>query len=175
MTTTFATVPTGDSLPGQFTEGTLGIYRNGRWTSGTLITTEAGALSGVAGIKNSGDLVCDALTATTIPYLNSSKILTSSVVTPTELGYLAGATSALQTQITAKAPAASPTLTGTITANGTVILGLADNTTVIDLRCPKQTTVGAAGAASDLPAHPTGWVEVNIQGTAYVIPFYAKA
>lgn len=43
------------------------------------------------------------LTATTVPYLNGSKILTSSAVTPTELGYLSGVTSAIQTQINAKA------------------------------------------------------------------------
>lgn len=39
------------------------------------------------------------LTATTVPYLNASKILTSSAVTPTELGYLSGVTSSIQTQL----------------------------------------------------------------------------
>lgn len=38
-----------------------------------------------------------------------------------------------------------------------------------------QTTVGAAGAASALPANPTGYLEVVINGTARVIPFYAKS
>lgn len=42
------------------------------------------------------------LTASTVPYANSSKRLTSSSVTPTELGYLSGVTSALQTQLDAK-------------------------------------------------------------------------
>ena len=36
-------------------------------------------------------------------------------ITPTELGYVSGVTSAIQTQITAKAPIASPTFTGTVT------------------------------------------------------------
>jgi hypothetical protein len=50
-----------------------------------------------------------------VPYLDASKVLTSSAVTPTELGYVSGVTSAIQTQISAKAPSASPTFTGTIT------------------------------------------------------------
>lgn len=54
-------------------------------------------------------------TASTVPYLNATKLLTSSAVTPTELGYLTGVTSAIQTQMDLKAPLASPTFTGTVT------------------------------------------------------------
>ena len=38
-----------------------------------------------------------------------------------------------------------------------------------------QTTVGAAGAASALPANPTGYVKVDVGGSTYVIPYYAAA
>ena len=38
-----------------------------------------------------------------------------------------------------------------------------------------QTTVGAAGAASALPAQPTGYAIINVAGTAMVIPYYAQA
>lgn len=38
-----------------------------------------------------------------------------------------------------------------------------------------QTTVGAAGGASALPATPTGYQTVTIDGTEYVFPFYAKS
>ena len=38
-----------------------------------------------------------------------------------------------------------------------------------------QTTVGAAGAASALPANPTGYVKVDVSDTTYVIPYYAAA
>ncbi len=39
---------------------------------------------------------------------------------------------------------------------------------------PTQTTVGAAGSASALPATPTGYLQLNIGGSTanYVIPFY---
>lgn len=36
------------------------------------------------------------------------------------------------------------------------------------------TTVGAAGGASALPATPTGYIEVNINGTVYKVPYYAS-
>jgi len=58
--------------------------------------------------------VFSVLTATTVPYLNGTKQLTSSAVTPTELGFVSGVTSALQTQIGLLAPKASPAFTGTI-------------------------------------------------------------
>lgn len=36
-----------------------------------------------------------------------------------------------------------------------------------------QTTVGAAGAASALPATPTGYITLMIGDTPYVMPYYA--
>ena len=38
-----------------------------------------------------------------------------------------------------------------------------------------QTTVGAAGAASALPATPTGYLRFTIGTRAYVIPYYAQS
>lgn len=38
-----------------------------------------------------------------------------------------------------------------------------------------QATVGAAGGASALPATPTGYINVNVGGTEFVMPYYAKA
>lgn len=65
--------------------------------------------------KPRNGLVIETETATTVPYLDANKKLVSSAVTPTELGYVSGVTSAVQTQINAKAPTASPTFSGTIT------------------------------------------------------------
>jgi len=39
----------------------------------------------------------------------------------------------------------------------------------------QQSTVGAAGPASALPATPSGYLPVVIDGTTYVIPFYAAS
>jgi hypothetical protein len=38
-----------------------------------------------------------------------------------------------------------------------------------------QTTVGSAGAASALPATPTGYLKVVINSVQYVIPYYPQA
>jgi hypothetical protein len=56
-----------------------------------------------------GTLSLKAGTANTVVYLDASKDLVSSAVTDTELGYLDGVTSALQTQLDAK----EPTITAT--------------------------------------------------------------
>lgn len=45
----------------------------------------------------------------------------------------------------------------------------------IGLGATVQTTVGAAGGASALPATPTGYMIVNIAGTNRVIPYFAAA
>lgn len=61
------------------------------------------------------------LTATTVPYLNSSKVLTSSAVTPTQLGYLSGATGTTGTGNLVYS--ASPTFTGTLVAAAASLSG----------------------------------------------------
>lgn len=38
-----------------------------------------------------------------------------------------------------------------------------------------QTTVGAAGSAAALPATPSGYWTITIDGTQYVVPYYAKS
>jgi len=48
-------------------------------------------------------------------------------------------------------------------------------TGTVNFKVPTQSTRGSAGAASALPANPTGYVEFKINGTAYVIPYYAKS
>ena len=55
-----------------------------------------------AGTITAGQLIDSGLTANTVPYADASKQLTSSSVTPTELGYVSGVTSAIQTQIDSK-------------------------------------------------------------------------
>ena len=48
-------------------------------------------------------------------------------------------------------------------------------TGTVDFKLPTQSTVGSAGAASALPATPSGYIEFKINGTPYVIPYYAKS
>jgi hypothetical protein len=60
------------------------------------------------------------------------------------------------------------------TSNADILIDT-QGTGVVDFRTATQTTVGAAGVANALPATPTGYLEVKIGGTAYVIPYYAKS
>lgn len=60
-------------------------------------------------------IVSSNLTASSALVSDASGKVAVSAVTATELGYLSGVTSAIQTQLNAKAPTAGPTFTGTIT------------------------------------------------------------
>ena len=60
------------------------------------------------------------LTANRVLLSNSSGAITVSAVTNTELGYLDGVTSAIQTQLNAKLPKSGGTVTGNLTVNGTL-------------------------------------------------------
>lgn len=75
----------------------------------------------------------DQLTVSTVPFLNAAKVLTSSTVTPTELGYLSGVTSAIQTQLGAKISAnGSIAFTANQPMGGFKLTGLAAGSAVGD-------------------------------------------
>ena len=63
--------------------------------------------------------ITTALTASRAVATGASGVLAASATTSTELGYVNGVTSAIQTQMNLKAPAASPTFTGTVTTPAT--------------------------------------------------------
>jgi len=109
------------------------------------------ALFGAGGGANStfyGGVKMDYATATTVPYFDASKNLISSAVTPTELGYVSGVTSAIQTQLNAKQ--------ATITFGTGVQTALGVN-------------VGSAGAPvlfNGALGTPSSGVATNLTGTA---------
>lgn len=74
-----------------------------------------GTSGGVLTHAINGNVSISGLTATTVPYLDASKILTSSTVTPTQLGYLSAATGTTGTNSTNIVYSASPVLTGVVT------------------------------------------------------------
>lgn len=76
-----------------------------------------------------GQLIDAGLTANTVPYANSSKQLTSSAVTPTELGYVSGVTSPIQGQLTGNINHIEIfTLNGTDITNKFITLSVAPTT-----------------------------------------------
>ena len=47
-------------------------------------------------------------------------------------------------------------------------------TGTVDFKVPAQSTVGAAGGASALPATPTGYFTIKVNGSTFVVPYYAQ-
>ena len=142
----------------------------GALTSSSVTSTELGYVHGVTsaiqtqlnslaplasptftGTATVANMIDSGLTANTVVYANGSKQLTSSSVTTTELGYVSGVTSAIQTQLAAKAPLASPTFTGTVTAAAITDTGLTANTALI-------AGVGGALSSSSVTSTELGYV-----------------
>ena len=104
---------------------TNGTVSGGTFTGSTNVSGmfSASTLSGatVSLVTNTD------LTASSVVVSDSAKRITNSVTTATELSYVSGVTSAIQTQIDTKAPTASPTFTGIVTAtniaNGIGLVG----------------------------------------------------
>ena len=103
---------------GLYTTGTedFELHRGGGGTSGFIMDYATQY------VKLKYGLELTYATASTVPYIDSSKNLVSSSVTPTELGYVSGVTSAIQTQLGTKptissgtsAPASTPGKVGDI-------------------------------------------------------------
>lgn len=87
-------------------------------TWGTKLNTDLDTIDAV--FKTDGTGTSVGLNIGSGKTLNLAGTITanSATISPAELSYLDGATSAIQTQLDAKAPTASPTFTGNITFNG---------------------------------------------------------
>ncbi len=135
----------------------------------TALSRYIGIATAATTIKHGTQLTFDSpiynyaqLSASTVPYLNASKNLVSSTTTPTELGYVHGVTSAIQTQIDTKAPSTSPTLTAIVLAAGAAGAGLAPLkfTSGTNLTTPENGTIEYNG--TNFFATRTGAVRENL-------------
>jgi len=90
----------------------------------TQIDSKQAIITGAATTIDDADL-----TASRAVISNASGKVAVSAVTDTELGYLDGVTSDIQTQLNAKSPTASPTFTGTVTIPGVTVSGGTQNWT----------------------------------------------
>lgn len=101
-------------------------------------------------------------------------------ISPTELSYLDGVTSAIQTQINTKAPSASPTFTGTVVLPSTTSIGAVSDTeigyldgvtsaiqTQINAKEPTITTLTVAKGGTGASALTSGYL-VKGNGTSAV-------
>ena len=89
-------------------------------TGGSVNSTPIGATTASTGNFSALSISGTAITATA----NELNLLDGVTATTEELNFIDGVTSSIQTQLNTKAPLASPTFTGTVTADG---LSLGDN------------------------------------------------
>ena len=107
------------------TSNAIFVYDGASWVqlaAGGSGTVNSGLANTLAYYPSTGTAVDDltAITASRALVSNASGLPIASVTTTTELSYVSGVTSALQTQIDTKAPTASPTFTGNVLiGNGT--------------------------------------------------------
>lgn len=85
-------------------------------TQTNILFGAGGTYSSVLDFNTSYEVGLPQLTASKAIYLDANKKIKSSETTPTELGYLSGVTSAIQTQLGEKLNLSGGTLTGTLTA-----------------------------------------------------------
>jgi len=134
-------------------------------TDGLLLESESGVDIGVMGMANTanatwyGNHNYNAVTASRAAQFGASKTLESSSVTNTELGYLSGVTSAIQTQIGNK----QDTLvsgTNIKTVNGTTLLGSGDlavtGTTNLSYTAATRVIASDTGTDATLPLMSSG-------------------
>ncbi len=112
-------------------------------TTGSFVTSLV-AGTGITLANNSGEAATPTVTVDTT-------VIQARVadVSDTEIGYLNGVTSAIQTQIDTKAPLASPTFTGTVSGVTKTMVGLGNVDDTSDANKPVST---AAQTALDLKA-----------------------
>lgn len=101
------------------TTAQMNLYATGIWTALTMTaggTVNAGTQYQLGYYAANGTAISGltAITASRALASDTNGLPVASAVTATELGYVSGVTSALQTQLNLKAPLASPTFTGTV-------------------------------------------------------------
>lgn len=145
-------------ISGATTDGTAVTYTTGNLKGADIKASSSGGLQilsnngtvvslhGAGGGANNtfyGDVKLDYATATTVPYLDASKNLISSAVTPTELGYVSGVTSSIQTQLNAKG---AGTVTNVSSTNGALTVVNGTTTPVLTVNsAPILTTARTIG------------------------------
>lgn len=155
-----------DGLLTGFTVG--GSGSRGNWTLGNSSSNQLSIL---------GNVSVSGTTATTVPYLNSSKVLTSSAVTPTQLGYLSAATGTTGTSSTNLVFSSSPTIASAILSgvtthgNGTVSapsIIFADSGTGLYRSSTNQIAFATNGVQSGKTDSAGDWYLGNPSGTSTI-------
>lgn len=154
------------ALTGNVTGNVSGTAATVTGASQTAITT-LGTITGATSITStifSGPLTGNASTATT-----AGTVTTASQPSITSVGTLTSLTSS--GDINGKELGLNGNSLVSLNTNSDIIIDPA-GTGTIDLAVPTQATIGANGGATALTANPVGYINVNIGGIPYIIPYY---
>lgn len=185
---TFDLNGTGSLILTDLTASRVLVLDASKKVSASAVTgTELGYLTGLSsGIQSQLDLkaplasptfsgtITTPLTASRALVTGASSELSASATTATELGYVSGVTSAIQTQMNLKAPLASPTFSGTITTPLTASRALVTGaSSELGVSAVTATELGyLSGATSALQTQISG--KVSSTGTSGGIPYYSS-
>lgn len=170
-------------------------WGSNQWTNASdavgasLIVTGTAGMDGtytISSISSQGTASITFTVVETIPTIQqwqtASNIIIqrNSIISSTEISYLDGATSSIQTQINTKAPLASPTFTGTVSGITKTMVGLSNVDNTSDANKPVSTATQtaldakaslASPAFTGIPTAPTAAANTNttqIATTQYV-------
>jgi hypothetical protein len=138
-----------------------GISSTGAWTLGPAAAGPSVAAT-IRGSANNGQLL-----VLTTPSGHTSGASAVGVLDINTSTITSNVAASFALQITTQAGQSF-----TVNNAGAVVIGTGTSTTH-RLNTVVGTTVGAAGGASALPATPTGYITININGTDRKIPYYA--
>jgi hypothetical protein len=157
--------PTGQFLKHNGTNWVNDAIDLGTDTTGSFVSSLV-AGTGITLANNSGENATPTITVDT-----SAIQARVANITDTEIGYLDGVTSAIQTQIDTKAPIASPTFTGTVSGITKTMVGLGSVDNTADTAKPVSTTQQTAIDLKANIASPTFTGTVTIPSGASISGF----
>lgn len=167
------TLTTESRLTYDSVNGILGVHKlAGDATDGLLIESNNGTDIGILGAANTANVTWygnhnfNTVTASRVAQFGASKTLESSTVTTTELGYLSGVTSAIQTQINAKFTLPSLTSGSVLFSDGSTISQ--DNSNFFWDNTNKQLKIGSNSIVNGNSLNP---IAVAKTSTSYLATY----
>ncbi len=168
----FASLPPSGNYVGEIihvlSPHSLYYWDGATWSS--LVAGPAGTYVLKAGDSMSGNLTISTLTADRALTTNGSKVLTSSAVTTTELGYVGGVTSAIQTQLNAKQATITGAATTITSSNLTVSRAVTSNASgKVDVSATTDTELGYVSGVTSAIQTQLNAKQATITGAATTI------
>ena len=156
-----------------YTDFGLRIIRNSG-ANGASVIQHRGTAALQLTAQDAGSIVLQTTNTTRVQIDASGKIATGNAATTTTQLLVANVQATTDSTTIFRSVAAQTADTIKIqNSAGSDLFGISSAGLIEYISGNTATTVGAAGAASALPANPTGYLKIDIGGTTYKVPYYA--